>query len=177
MKFIPGQASVLHDSTAVDNPLHSKPPKFASTSMFLIFVLSPPPQVLEHSPCSHSAHSQSTNERIDKKRIIYFKHSETKCQQLYVLIVNLGTREHCKIRPMLKILSNLFLHLLLVFFFFWLHFVLLLHRILSNLLSAIYPKCSQLFTTIIHFRIETLFDHFYDSIFGLATKFTFYAQC
>ena len=155
MKFIPGHASVLHDSIAVDNPVHSKPPKFASTSMFLIFVLSPPPQVLEHSPCSHSAHSQSTKERMNRKRIIYLKHSETKCQQLYVLIVNLGTREHCKIRPMLKIQSNLFLHWLLVFFVFWLHFSLLLHMILSNLLIAIYPKCNQLYTTIINFRIET----------------------
>ena len=74
MQFIPGHASVLHDSAAVDNPVHSKPPKFASTSMFLIFVLSPPPQVLEHSPCSHSAHSQSTNERIDRRRIMHSIH-------------------------------------------------------------------------------------------------------
>ena len=64
---------------------------------------------------------------------------------------------------MLKILSNLFLHLLLVFFFFWLHFVLLLHRILSNLLSAIYPKCNQLCMKIIHFRIEKCLSIYYSN--------------
>ena len=54
---------MLHISVSVGVPLHV-PPFLSLIFLSLKFVLSPPPQVLEHSPSTHSAHSQSTNSWI-----------------------------------------------------------------------------------------------------------------
>ena len=54
---------MLHNSVTVGVPLHV-PPFLSLIFLSLKFVLSPPPQVLEHSPSTHSAHSQSTNNLI-----------------------------------------------------------------------------------------------------------------
>ena len=58
--FLPGHALVLQFSTEIDFALHSFPPLAALISTSLVLVLSPPPQVFEHSPISHSAHLQWT---------------------------------------------------------------------------------------------------------------------
>ena len=67
---VPGHALALQLSTPVDKPIHSWQPNFASVFMSLIFVRSPPPHVFEHSPCSHSAHSQSTSKWKIKEWVI-----------------------------------------------------------------------------------------------------------
>ena len=57
---LPGHSSTLQVSTEVEDPEHSTPSWAASVFLSLMFVLSPPPHVFEHSPICHAYHSQST---------------------------------------------------------------------------------------------------------------------
>ena len=54
-----GHACVLHSSCIVASPRHT-PPFDSSVFFVLELVRKPPPQDVEHSPCSQAFHSQST---------------------------------------------------------------------------------------------------------------------
>ena len=55
---------MLQISVTLENPMHSFPPKDASTVGDRLLILVPPPQSSEHSPTCHSPQMQSTNNKI-----------------------------------------------------------------------------------------------------------------
>ena len=68
---VPGQKFVLQDSVKLNEPLQV-PPCASTTFLCLVFILSPPPQLLLHSPGNHELQTQSTK-HIDKMELSYSK--------------------------------------------------------------------------------------------------------
>ena len=67
---------MLQLSVTVELPVHSAPPFSAATLGSLLFVRTPPPQDLSHSPIFQLSHSQSTAFSFGKiKRRIHDKNS------------------------------------------------------------------------------------------------------
>ena len=58
--FIPGHSCLLQLSVTSEGPEQFSPPKAAMISGDRVFVCTPPPHVLEHSPAFQLPHSQST---------------------------------------------------------------------------------------------------------------------